>query len=47
MPDAAPAICGSTLRMATVVIGANTQPMPTPGDGQRGRKSYHWDVVVA
>jgi hypothetical protein len=33
--------------MATVVIGANTQPMPTPAMASAGRKSYHWEVGVA
>ena len=39
MPDAAPAIRGSTSRIATVVIGANVPPMPRPATIIGARKS--------
>jgi hypothetical protein len=40
-PDAAPAICGWMLRMATVISGANTQPMPNPATISGARKLCH------
>ncbi len=40
-PDAAPAICGWMLRMATVIRGANTQPMPNPATISGARKLCH------
>ncbi len=46
-PEAAPAIRGSMLRMATVTIGAKMQPMPAPATISGARKTYHADVVVA
>ena len=46
-PEAAPAIRGSMLRMATVTIGAKMQPMPTPATISGARNSYHAEVVVA
>src|SRR5260370_42182904 len=41
MPDAAPAICGEMLRMATVVIGAKVMPMPAPAMMAGTRKFIH------
>jgi len=41
MPDAAPAIRGSTSRMAPVVIGGNVPPMPRPATIIGARKSCH------
>src|SRR5215475_15890233 len=48
MPEAAPATRGSMLRMATVVIGANVQPIPTPAIARLGMKSCHveWGVAM-
>lgn len=40
-PEAAPAIVGSTLYMATVTIGPNTQPMPPPAVIRAGWNSHH------
>ena len=44
-PDAAPAICGLTLRMAVVVIGANVRPCRCPATISGGRKSCHGSWV--
>jgi len=47
MPEAAPAIRGSTWRMATVVSGANVPPMPRPATTSGARKSCQVEVGVA
>ena len=47
MPDAAPAIRGLMSRMATVVIGANVQPMPMPATSCGAKKSYQAEVGCA
>jgi len=47
MPEAAPAIRGSTWRMATVVSGANVPPMPRPATINGTRKSCQVEVGVA
>ena len=46
-PEAAPAIRGSTSRIATVVSGANVPPMPRPATISAGRKSYQVECGVA
>ena len=46
-PEAAPAIIGLTLRMATVVIGAKVQPMPMPATNCGARKSYQAELAWA
>src|SRR5215469_17611656 len=46
-PEAAPATGGSMSRMATVVMGGNTHPMPAPATRNGGRKSYHAELGVA
>ena len=40
-PDAAPAMRGSMLRMATVTIGAKMQPMPSPATIKGATKTGH------
>ena len=47
MPEAAPAIRGSTSRMATVVSGANVPPMPRPATIRGARKSCQVECVLA
>ena len=44
-PEAAPAIAGLISRMATVVMGANTSPRPTPVS-TKGRKKVIWAEVT-
>ncbi len=47
MPEAAPAIRGSTSRMAIVVSGANVPPMPSPATISGARKSCQDECVPA
>src|SRR5215510_5062716 len=46
-PEAAPAAGGSMSRMATVVMGGNTHPIPAPATRKGGRKAYHAELGVA
>ena len=45
--EAAPAIWGFTLRMATVASGANVQPSPSPAISVPGRKVNQSELIQA